>query len=62
MKAYLQLLHFRFPPVPDVLLCFSMLLPSVHLLLLWYTLVFSFVWKGFTLAMLIASFNKGCFI
>ncbi len=56
MIAYLQPLHLRFPPVPDVLLYFSMLLPSVHLLSLWYTLVFAFVWKGFTLAMLIASF------
>lgn len=43
MKAYLQLLHLRFPPVPDLLLYFSMLLPSVHLLSLWYTSVFSFV-------------------
>lgn len=33
----LHLLHRRFPPVPAVQYFFSMLLPSVHLLLLWYT-------------------------
>lgn len=33
----LQVRHRRFPPVPAVQYFFSMLLPSVHLLLLWYT-------------------------
>ena len=35
----LHVLHRRFPPVPAVQYFFSMLLPSVHLLLLWYTLI-----------------------
>jgi hypothetical protein len=32
-----HLLHLRFPPVPDVQCFFSMLLPSVHAVLSWYT-------------------------
>jgi len=44
---FLQRLQRRNPPVPGTLLRRSMLLPSVQLFLVWYTLVPSFLeWYG----------------
>lgn len=58
LSSSLQCLHLRFPPVPASSLRFSMLFPSVHLVLSWCTSE-SLACQGLVLAIFITPFLLG---